>query len=61
MDNVISIKPMTTEDKLAGVINVLKICGGFDISTADKISLIRETLRNLGENPTVTPMINKSP
>jgi len=60
--NVVSIEAPSMEIKYKYLISVLQKCGGFDLSTADKIFLIRNTLRELGEEPTVTPMIpSRSP
>ena len=60
MTDVISInseRNMTVEEKLSKVVKVLKICGGYDVSTGEKAALIRETLRFLGESPSITPLI----
>lgn len=61
--NVISISDITPtiEHRYRHIVNVLRRCGGFDLSNADKISLIRHTLRELGEEPTITPIIPQSP
>jgi hypothetical protein len=48
--------------KYGVAIETLRKCGGFDLSTGEKISLIRQTLRELAESPTITPVIKpKSP
>jgi len=61
-NNVLSFEAPGLEMKYKHLVDVLKQCGGFDLSTTDKISLIRQTLRDLGESPTITPMIpSRSP
>ena len=60
--NIVSFEAPSMEMKYKHLVNVLRRCGGFDLSTADKISLIRNTLRELNEEPTVTPLIpSRSP
>jgi hypothetical protein len=59
--NIVSIEfepVVSMEQKYNYLINVLKRCGGFDLSTTDKMSLIRKTLRDIGEEPTITPLIS---